>query len=787
MKFTLSWLKDHLDTTASLDEICNRLVSLGLEVESVDNPAERLKPFVVADVISCEKHPNADRLSVCLVEYGTGTPAQVVCGAPNVRKGLKVVFAPLDSVIPSTGLALKKGKIRDVESCGMLCSGRELELTEDSDGIMELEIQAKAGTSFVEALELNDPVIEIGITPNRADCFGIRGVARDLAASGLGTLKPLKYAPAKGTFDSPINVNIDDLKACPAFSGVLIRGVKNGQSPDWVQRRLNSVGLRPISALVDVTNYLNYDLCRPLHVFDADTLKGNICVRLSKNGETLEALNDKTYSLTDQMTVVTDDSGVLALGGVMGGLASSCTDKTTNVFVECALFDPIRTASTGRGLNLLSDSRTRFERGIDPESLKYGLDAAIHLIQEWCGGEVSHVVSTGILPSAHANITLTKTKLKGLSGYLDDLVDAANTLEKLGFAITSKSAESIEVTPPSFRCDIEGAADLVEEILRLKGYDAIPSTPLPEMPVIVRTASLRQIARRTLAARGFQETVTYSFMEEDKARLFGWSDQSLQLANPISQELVVMRPSILPNLIDAAVRNHSRGNDSVCLTEVAQQYTPQGQEYVATGIRCDQAHPRHWLAGSRSVDIYDVKADVVAVLAALGVNESSLQIEASAPDYYHPGRSGSFKQGQKVLATFGQIHPKIAQTLDYDHALVGFEIYLDRIPVSRGKKAALTLSPYQPVMRDFAFVVDADVQADKIVKAVAKIDRTLITDVDVFDVYTGDKLEVGKKSLAIQVRLDPVKGTMNDAEITDLSTKIITTVEKQTGGVLRQS
>lgn len=810
MKFTLSWLKDHLDTTATLAQICDQLVCLGLEVEGVDNPADQLKDIIIGQVISRIKHPNADRLSVCMVNVGGDSHVQIVCGAPNVREGMKVAFAPLGTVIPVDGQVLKKGRIRDIESFGMMCSARELNLSEGDDGgIMDLETSANPGDSFVQAFNLGDPVINITITPDRADCFGVRGVARDLAARGLGILKPLIYphiptsSPASSVSDSiePLpQVYLENGKDCPGFSGVLIRNLKNKQSPAWVQERLKAVGIRSINALVDVTNYLTIDLCRPLHVFDADKIQGNLYVRLSKKGEKLVALNEQTYNLDDEMIVIADDAGVLALGGIIGGLSSGCTPTTTAVFLECALFDPIRIAMTGRKLNILSDARTRFERGIDPESLDFGLNAAISLIQNWCGGDVCAVVRGQHVPFADSavsivqnvqEITLTRQKLNGLSGCNLSIADAKDYLEKLGFSTRSLSLDTITVRPPTFRHDIEGPADLVQEILRLRGYDQIPAAPLPPVNVTVPAVTLGERARRCLAARGFFEAVTWSFMDEGRAQEFSGEEfsriaSSLRLMNPISQDLAVMRPTIIANLAQAVVRNNSRGNHNTCLFEIGPQYESRQQRQMASGLRAGGEHKKHWAGSVRSVDVYDAKADALAVLSALGIQEGAVRVEATAPIYYHPGRSGSLRQGQKTLAYFGQLHPQISQKLGADTTMVAFEVFLDQINPSKVKKSVLSLSPFQPVLRDFAFVLDADVPADKVIQAVGKIDRALIAEIDIFDVYHGDKLPMGKKSLAFQVRLTPQKATMTETEITDLSAKIITTVEKITGGVLRQ-
>lgn len=789
MKFTLSWLRDHLETNATLEEITEKLVTLGIEIESIDNPAEKLKGFVVADVVECGRHPNADRLSLCRIDAGSGELVQVVCGAQNIRQGMKVAFAPLGVVIPSTGDVLKKGKIRDVESFGMCCSATELELGEESEGILDLQTPLPAGTPLTEALNMNDPVIEVGLTPNRSDCFGVRGIARDLAAAGLGELKALSYPQIKGQFECPIQITIQDTGACPAFRGVLIRDIHNDPSPEWVQRRLTSIGLRPISALVDVTNYITYDLGRPLHVFDAKKIQGNLVVRLSKKSESLVALNGKTYELEDQTIVIADNSGVLSLGGVMGGESTGCTETTTDVLIECALFDPIRIAEAGRSLGLLSDSRTRFERGVDPESVELGLEAAVSLIQAWCGGgSVSTVVGQKPVLTPAPTVTLTQTKLTSLSGCPLTLKDAKAYLEKLGFTIVKETSESLSVQSPSWRFDIDGPEALIEEVLRLYGYDSIPATPLPLYLAEASVPSTSHMAKRALFSRGFNETVTWTFMAEKTAQLFGSTDPHLKLANPISQDLAVMRPSLLANLLEASKRNQDRGNGNTQLFEVGPQFENiEKQSLMASGLRSGMTGLKHWTETPRSVDLFDAKADALAILIALGVHESSLSTEATAPIYYHPGRSGCLKQGNRVFAYFGEIHPSVLQHIDCQGTAVGFEVFLDQITPLKGKKSALQLSPYQPVTRDFAFVVDQAVPADAIVKAVSKIDRNLIASIQIFDVYVGDKLASHQKSLAIQVRLEPKDKTLTDADIQDLSTKIIANVEKSTGGVLRQS
>jgi len=789
MKFTLSWLKDHLETTASLSEIAEKLVNLGLEVESIEDPAEKLKGFVVADVVEAGRHPNADRLSLCFADAGTGTRIQVVCGAPNVRAGMKVAFAPEGVTIPSTGTVLKKGKIRDVESFGMFCSATELEMGEESDGILDLNTSLPAGTPLAEALGLADPIIDISITPNRGDCFGVRGIARDLAASGIGVLKPMVRKEIPGTFPCPVSVTIEDSQACSDFQVLVIRGLKNGPSPDWVQRRLRAVGLRPISALVDVTNYLTFDLGRPLHVFDLNKVKGNLTIRLAKAGETLTALNGKDYTLDEGMTVISDETGVLSLGGIIGGMNTGCLEDTVDVLIECATFDPIRTALTGRALSILSDARTRFERGVDPESIAQGITEAANLILEWCGGAPSESgVTTHKNPAPKAKplpITLTHEKLTRLSGCDIPIIEAKGLLEALGFTIVSSPETELTAIAPSYRPDIEGSADLVEEILRLKGYDQIPATSLPPPDMKMEGVSVPSIVKHLLAARGLNEAITWSFMDENIAQKFGEIDPSLRLANPISVEMGFMRPSILPNLIQAAIRNHDRAQGAVALFEVGPQFEKGAQIAVATGLLAGQTGPRHWAQAPRFVDVFDAKAHALAVLATLGVAESSLQIDATGPDYYHPGRKGSIKQGNRTFALFGEIHPGIITDMSGQGGFAGFEVFLDQLPPLRLKKTSFQLSPYQPVMRDFAFVVDDAVTADQIVKTVAKVDRSLITTIHIFDVYTGDRFEKGKKSLAIEVRMEPQSGTLTDAQITEVCDNIVSSVIKATGGALR--
>lgn len=802
MKFTLGWLKEHLETDAGLDEIVGKLTAVGLEVESVEDRAKMFAAFKVAYVEKAEKHPDADRLRVCVVDTGK-EKLQVVCGAPNARTGMKGVFAPAGSFIPGTGLELKKGNIRGQESNGMLVSEREMGLSEEHEGIIDVPENVPVGTPLASLYGLDDPVIEINLTPNRADCAGVRGIARDLAAAGLGKLKPLDESKVPGKFKSNIGVSLkfdeSTKNACPLFIGRYIKGVKNGPSPDWMQRRLKAIGLRPISALVDVTNYLSVDLCRPLHVFDADKLNGNIHVRLATKGEKLEALDGKTYELDEFMTAVCDDSSVLGLGGVIGGTATGCSDSTTNVYLEVAYFDPYRTAKTGRALSINSDARYRFERGIDPAFTVPAADIATRLIQLLCGGEASEVVVAGAVPAWQRHISYDPAYLKQLAGFVVEGKEQKSVLESLGFTVAA--GKHWDVQPPSWRADIEGRADIVEEVVRIRGYDSIPPVSMEKDAAITYSAETPGIARarkvRTaLAGRGLNECVTWSFMPHDRAEKFGANDRqaakALRLANPISADLDQMRPSILPNLIEAAGRNRARGFPDTALFEVGPVFTGpalEGQIIAAAGIRGGNIGPRHWSSPeiSRANDTYDAKADALAALEACGVSAAGLQIAREAPPWYHPGRSGALRQGPAVLAYFGEIHPALLAEMDVKGAVSGFEVFLDRVPAQKKKgtaKKLLALPPFQPVERDFAFVVDGKIEAETLIRAVKSVDK-LIVRVEVFDVYEGEKIEAGKKSVALNVVIQPVEKTLTDAEIEGLSAKIVSAVVGKTGGTLR--
>lgn len=801
MKFTLEWLKSHLETDASLDEIAAKLTSIGLEVEGITDRAAVYAPFIVAEVRKAEPHPNADKLRVCEVFTGSET-LQVVCGAPNARAGMKGIFAPVGSTVPGTQMLLKAATIRGVASNGMLCSEREMGLTDEHTGIIDLPADTPVGAAFADVFGLNDPVIEIKLTPNRGDCLGVRGIARDLAAAGLGTLKPYDFSAIAGKFRSPIGVRRqlppEHDRACAIFAGRLIRGVKNGPSPAWLQQRLKAIGLRPISALVDITNFITYDLGRPLHVFDAGKVKGDIQPRMAKPGEKILALDGREYALDETMCVIADDAGPEGIGGIMGGEHSGCTDATTDVFVECAWFDPVSIATTGRKLGIHSDARHRFERGADPALVRPGIEVATRMILDLCGGEPSEVVIDGEEPEWRRTVALRPSRLKGLVGFDLPVERQTAILQALGFEV-KPDGDRLSAQPPSWRLDIDGEADLVEEIARLHGFDAIPAEPLPPLRAVPLPAlNLAQrrirVARRALAARGLVEAVTYSFIKRSEAELFGGGQEQLLLLNPISADMDAMRPSILPGLIAAAKRNMDRGFADVALCEVGPQYHDvgvDGQMLVASGIRRGQTGPRHWRDKPRAVDAYDAKADAMAALSAAGVVVEQLMVMDGAPAWYHPGRSGTLRLGPKtVLATFGELHPRILQAMDIRGPLVGFEVFLDRLPQPRAKgagrtKPALKLSELQAVERDFAFIVDKSVAADTLIKAVRGADKALITKVSVFDVFSGTGIPEGKTSLALTVRLEPQQQTLTDAEIEAVTRKIVAAAEKACGAVLR--
>lgn len=803
MKFTLPWLKEHLETDALLAEIVDKLTMIGLEVESVEDKAELLKPFVIASVISAEKHPNADRLRVCMVDIGDGKPIQVVCGAPNARAGMKGVFSPPGTFIPGKNITLTVGTIRGVESRGMLCSAAELMISDDHEGIIDLPADTPVGKSYVEWAGASEPTIEINLTPNRPDCTGVSGIARDLGATSIGTYKDKIPKPVKGSFPCPVKVTLDFGKTpslCPAFGLRLVRGVKNGPSPDWLQKRLTAIGLRPINALVDITNFVTFDRGRPLHVFDADKVHGNLTVRRARNGEKLLALDGKTYALDEAVCVIADEKGVASLSGIMGGDATGCSETTTNVLVESALWDELNIAQTGRKLGINSDARYRFERGVDPAFMLPGLELATQMVVEFCGGEASEITVAGDPTPKEKIIDFPLSELPRLTGLKLQLADLRRVLEKLGF-FTAGQGERVKVAVPSWRPDVHGRADIVEELVRIVGVDRVPSTRFgreqARKPVLTAIQNRTRKAKRALAARGLLEAVTWSFVSKREAELFGGGAPELALANPIAAELSDMRPSLIPGLILAAQRNADRGLPDTAVFEVGQIFKgdkPADQLTAASGLRRGLAKPsgngRHWSDKSAPVDVFDVKADAFAVLAASGAPMQALQVMPGGPAWFHPGRSGTIQIGpQNVLGYFGELHPRAIADLKAEGPLVAFEVILEKIPEPKARptraKPLLDVSPFQPVERDFAFIVDNSVKAADIVRAAQNVDKKVVSNVVVFDVYEGKGIHPGKKSIAIAVTIQPREKTMTDAEIEALAGRIVAEVTKRTGGVLR--
>ena len=807
MKFTLGWLKDHLETDASLEKICETLNIVGFEVEGVSDPADALSAFVVARVLEAKQHPDADKLRVCMVDFGGGSPIQVVCGAPNARTGMVGVFAPEGTYVPGTELLLKKAKIRGVESSGMLCSERELQLSDEHEGIIDLDaaLDARVGERYIDVAGLNDPMIEIGITPNRPDALGVRGIARDLAAAGIGKLKkdPLG-GTTKGKFPCPVNITLDfpssAENACPLFAGRVIRNLKNGPSPDWMQRRLIAIGLRPINALVDVTNYVSYDRARPLHVFDAGKLNGDVGARLGRTGESFAALDGKTYEVNEEQTVIADDKGPLAYGGIMGGEVSGSTAATTEVLIESAYFDPVRTANTGRATGILSDARYRFERGIDPASAVEGLEVATRLILGVCGGEASEITVAGAVPDCTPVIPFDPKMVERLTGLVVKDAQVKKTLKSLGFSVEGKGRE-LSITVPSWRPDVHGAADLVEEVVRIVGIDSVPPVAMERGSGVGRavlTDGQRRVraARRVLASRGLVEAVNWSFVTDEEAGLFGGGGQELRLANPISSELSSMRPSLIAGLLNAAQRNRDRSINDPALFEVGQVFDGDGEDQqftAAAGVRAGSAQltgaGRHWLGVAGAVDVFTAKADLMALLSGLGLDPEKLQITRDVPGWFHPGRSGAVKLGPKVtLGVFGEVHPGVLAALEVDGPAVAFEARLENLPAARRKtrsKGALNMSDYQPVRRDFAFVVDSDTLASDLVRAARGADKSTISEVRVFDVFEGRSLGDGKKSIAIEVTMQPTSATLTDEDIDAVSQKVVAQVKKATNGEIR--
>ena len=805
MKFTLSWLRDHLETEAPVTAIAEALTDLGLEVEGIDNPAEALGAFRICRVIEAVQHPNADRLRVCRVATYPGGPGtameevQVVCGAPNARTGLVGVFAPVGTHVPGTGVDLKPGNIRGVDSNGMLCSERELMLSDDHNGIIELPEDAPLGARFVDYRGLNDPVVEIKVTPNRPDALGIHGIARDLAARGLGRLKAPVVPVIKGGFASPIRVEIDaglKDKGCPHFAGRLIRGVKNGPSPEWLQARLKAIGLRPISALVDITNFFTFAFNRPLHVFDADKVVGGaLRIHPAKSGEQFLALDGKTYTLAAGQMAISDEAGVESLAGIMGGEHSGCTEATVNVFLESAWWDPITIAATGRALKINSDARYRFERGVDPAFTLPGLDMATQMVLDLCGGEASDIAQDGAPIDTKRLYRLDPARVVSLVGMDIPEAEQRQTLTALGFKLTGN-----DVTPPSWRPDILGDADLIEEVARIASLTKLKGAPLRRLepgvpkPILTPLQAREKAARRTLAALGYNECVTYSFIDAKAATLFGGGAESVRVENPISSEMTHLRPDLLPGLLAAAARNQARGFMDLSLFEVGPVFQggePGEQHLQATGLLVGAAAARDPYGSRRMVDVFDAKADAEAVLAALGA-PARAQITRKVAHWWHPGRSGVFGLGPVTLASFGEVHPRVLAAMDVKGPAVAFTVLVANVPQPKAKtptRPALAISDLQAVDRDFAFVVDAKVEALTAVNAALGADKALIESVRVFDQFTGEKAEAqmgaGKKSIALTVRLQPSDKTLTEAEIEAVSAKIVEKVTKATGGTLR--
>jgi phenylalanyl-tRNA synthetase beta chain len=812
MKFTLSWLKDHLDTNAPLADIVATLTRIGLEVESIDDPAAKLGQFTIARVLEAKKHPNADKLSVAQVEIAPGqAPVEVVCGAPNCKTGMIGVFAPLGSYIPGTGITLDKRPVRGVVSNGMLLSEREMQLSDDHQGIVELPAAnaAHVGKRYIDVLGIGDPVIEIKLTPNRPDCTGVRGIARDLAAAGIGRLKADERVEkamrvAEGKEPCPIEIRLDfptgAESACSCFAGRVIKGIKNGPSPAWLQKRLQAVGQRPINAVVDVTNYISIDRGRPLHVYDLDKLKGAIGARLGKRGEKFLGLNGNSYDVDDSMCVIADARAVLGFGGILGGEDTGSTEATKNILIECAYFDPLRTAETGRKANLQTDARYRFERGVDPAFVEPGLDLATAMMLDVAGGTPTQRKIAGKPPVKAVTVPFAYDRVEKIMGLKLPDADIKAKLGALGFALSGKGPV-YQVSVPSWRPDVQGPADLVEEVARLAGLETVPSAPMPRGRGVARatlTEGQRRVrrARRLLASRGMVEAITWSFIRDSEARHFGGGAQALELANPISSEMSVMRPSLLPGLMAAVARNQNRGFDDVGLFEVGQAYRgdrEKDQFMAASGVRAGHGKMaglgRDWREPAGASDLFDVKADVASVLAALGIDIAKIQITRDAPAWFHPGRSGVVRLGPKtVLAHFGDVHPATARMMDLSGPVAAFEVFVSDLPAEKKRqraRGALALQNLLPVRRDFAFVVDRNVSAGDLVKAVLASDKAMVVGANVFDVYEGKGIADGKKSLAVEVTVQPADKTLTDGEIEALSVKIIGEVKRATGGDIR--
>jgi phenylalanyl-tRNA synthetase beta chain len=786
MKFPFSLLKMYLDTNAPLAEIAAKLTAIGLEVDGIEDKSVELKPFVVAKILAAEKHPQADKLQVCRVKAAQGE-LQIVCGAPNARAGIKVALANIGTVIPTNQMEIKAAKVRGVESHGMLCSATELGLGTDGAGIIELPLDAKIGDSIVDVLGLGDPVLDVAITANRGDCMGVSGIARDLAAAGMGKMT-LDVPPAPAGNDETYPITIEDREGCPAFLGRIIRGVKNGPSPEWLQKTLLAAGLRPISFLVDCTNFASLGYARPAHVYDLKKLKGPIVVRRARAGEQIVALNDKTYTLSERDCVIADDSGAIGIGGVMGGLSTSVDENTTDILLELALFNQERIAKTGRALQIDSDARTRFERGVDTNGL-HDADAGLSCFILQQGGSAGKPHLVGTVPTAQQRVPFDPAFTSALGGL--DVAEARQKeiLTALGFTLDGN-----DMIVPSWRHDISGKADLAEEVLRIVGYDHIHAVSLPKQagvgkPALSATQVRDSVLKRVAAARGLHETVSWGFCSEAQAANWGGQSDALKLLNPISADLSVMRPRIMPHLVEAARLNHARGIKDVALFELGaifENTTPEGQKITLSGLRTGNRSGLHW-AETRAVDVYDVKADAIALLDAAGINTVQLTtIAVKEAPWFHPGRAGALYLGPKnCFAAFGEIHPALLKKSSVDMPVFAFSVFLSALPAPKAtKRKALAVSDYQSVTRDFAFVVDEKMPAADLVAAINKADRQLLREVAIFDVYQGKGVEPGKKSIALSVTLQADDRTLTDVEIEKVCAAIVESVAKA-GGVLR--
>ena len=794
MKFTMTWLKEHLDTKIANEDIIDKLTSIGLEVEEINDTSKVFADFIVAQVMEEKKHPDADKLKVCKVDIGSKI-IDVVCGAPNVEKNMKVVYAPPGAIIPSSQMKLKAAKIRGVESLGMMCSEHELGISENHDGIIKLDDNVKVGQSYAEISGLDDVMVEIGITPNRQDCLGVYGIARDLTAAGLGKLKSEKINETKSDFKSPIDIEIQDLEKCPAFAGRYIKNLKNIESPEWLKKRIKSIGLRPISALVDITNFIMFDINRPLHVYDADKVKSKIIVRSSKKGETFQGLDEKKYDLDDGMCVIADTEKVLGLGGIMGGVESGCTSVTTNVFLESALFNPICTAKSGRKLSIDSDARYRFERGVDSDSVIMGINKASKLILEICGGEASDVLIAGNIPNDKHNITLNFDRVVKRLGINIDQKEIIKILNDLGIK-TSEINKEILCEIPSWRQDIYEEADLTEEIIRIKGYDSIPTLNIRSAEKVnkfILNESQKRVSRakRFLASRSYNELVTWSFTSSEESIFYG-DTSKLKIINPISEDLDILRSNLLPNLVSAVKKNILRGFDSFSFFEVGNQFISSesgDQKSIACGVRSGIKHPNNWRDQESHYDIFDIKNDFIDLLNHIFPQKNKLTILNEAPDWYHPGRSGTFLLNKTIkVGYFGELHPRISSHFKIKNRINAFELLLDDIPFAKNKstnKPNFSVSKFQKVFRDFAFILDSNIRGEELIFAALKVDQNIIKDVDIFDIFEDSSLGNNKKSMAIKVTMQADDRTLSESEIHDLSSKIIIAIETSTSGSVR--